>query len=339
MAKRKIDPDDDVRNDRVILEMIQYTETDFLMHENPSLEELIRNVRPEYTSWINVDGLHDKALVAEIGTHFKMHPLLVDDILNDHQTKTEEFDEHLFFTMKMLHSISGSQIEYEQISFVLGKDYLLSFQEKEGDLFGALRERIKKASGKTRSRKVDYLMYRLIDIIVDSYYTVLDSVGHRIEEIEEVVHKDTTGAEFDKLQVINKELIYLRKALYPLRDALKKMTKDESGFIDPSTIRYFRDVYDHVGHLIDSLDTYKDLTSGLMDIHINTMNSRMNEVMKVLAVISTIFMPLTFIVGIYGMNFDFMPEIHTHWGYPIVWMMMVLIVVGMITYFKYKKWF
>jgi magnesium transporter len=239
----------------------------------------------------------------------------------------------------MLHSISGSQIEYEQISFVLGKDYLLSFQQKEGDLFGALRERIKKGSGKTRSRKVDYLLYRLIDIIVDSYYTVLDSVGHRIEEIEDVVHKDTSGDEFDKLQAINKELIYLRKALYPLRDALKKMAKDDSGFIDTTTLRYFRDVYDHVVHLIDSLDTYKDLTSGLMDIHINTMNSRMNEVMKVLAVISTIFMPLTFIVGIYGMNFEFMPEIHSQWGYPFVWTIMVVIVVAMITYFRYKKWF
>ncbi len=340
MSNEHQETDEDLApNESVILELIQYNEGEFAMQTNPPLAELLTSVKPDYTNWINVDGLQDRRLVTKLGNHFSMHPLLLDDILNDHQTKAEEFDEHLFFTMKMLHSISGSQIEYEQISFVLGKDYLLSFQQKKGDLFGAFRERIKKGTGKIRSRKADYLLYRLIDIIVDSYYTVLDSVGQRIEEIEDVVHKETTGDEFDKLQAINKELIYLRKALYPLRDALKKMSKDESGYIVPTTLRYFRDVYDHVVHLIDSLDTYKDLTSGLMDIHINTMNSRMNEVMKVLAVISTIFMPLTFIVGIYGMNFEFMPEIHSHWGYPMVWITMVISVAAMIIYFKHKKWF
>ncbi len=324
---------------QVILELIQYNEGDFIMQTNPQLAELLNSVKPDYTNWINVDGLQDRKLVKKLGNHFNMHPLLVDDILNDHQTKAEEFDDHLFFTMKMLHSISGNRIEYEQISFVLGKDYLLSFQQKEGDPFGGLRDRLKKGSGKIRSRKVDYLLYRLIDIVVDRYYTVLDSVGERIEEMEEVVHKHTTGDEFEKIQAINKELIYLRKALYPLRDALSKMTKDESGFIDSSTLRYYSDVYDHVAHLIDSLDTYKDLTSGLLDIHINTMNSKMNEVMKVLAVFSTIFMPLTFIVGIYGMNFEFIPEIHSQWGYPMVWVTMTASVAGMVIYFKHKKWF
>ena len=326
-------------NDRSILEFIQYNESEFAMQANVPLENILEGVKPGYTNWINIDGLDNRTLVTKLGKHFKMHPLLVDDILNDHQTKAEEFDDHLFFTMKMLHKISGSTIEYEQISFVLGTDYLLSFQQKEGDLFDRLRARIKKGNGKVRQRKADYLMYRLVDIIVDSYYTVLDSVGHRIEEMEDVVHKDPTQDEFEKIQLINKELIYLRKAIYPLRDALNKMTKDESGFIEPQTVRYFSDVYDHVVHLIDSLDTYKDLTKGLMDIHINTMNSRMNEVMKVLAVISTIFMPLTFIVGIYGMNFEFMPELHSHWGYPFVWALMVVIVVAMIWYFRFKKWF
>ncbi|MDZ4714588.1 MAG: magnesium/cobalt transporter CorA [Cytophagales bacterium] len=323
----------------VILEMMQYNEQDYAMYDNVPLEDLLKNVKPGYTNWINVDGLQEKSLVTRIGKHFNLHPLLVDDILNDHQTKTEEFEEHLFFTMKMLHSISGNKIEYEQISFVLGKDYLLSFQEKEGDLFGKLRDRIKKGSGKTRQRKVDYLLYRLVDIIVDSYYKIFDSVGHQIEEVEEDVHNNPTGQEFRRIQRIKKELIFLRKALYPLRDSLSKLMKDESGFIDNTSVRYFSDVYDHVVHLLDSLDTYKDLCSGLMDIHINTMNTRLNEVMKVLAVISTIFMPLTFVVGLYGMNFDDMPELHAHWGYPVVLVIMAVIVISMISYFKYKKWF
>jgi len=323
----------------VILELIQYDEKDYVMQADIPVDELLGQFKENHINWINVDGLHDRSIVLKLGQHFNLHSLLINDILSDHQPKAEEFEDYIFFTMKMLYRIQEKKIEYEQISFVLGRDYLLSFQEKEGDLFGPLRERIKQSSGRVRTRKADYLLYRLIDVIVDSYYIVLDEVGQQIELVEEDIYKKPTIQEFKKIQGIKKELIYLRKALYPLRDALSKLTKDETGFIEAESIRYFGDVYDHVVHLIDSLDTYKDLTSGLMDIHINTMNTRMNEVMKVLTVISTIFMPLTFIVGIYGMNFDNMPELHKNWGYPGVMIGMALLVFGMIRYFKYKKWF
>jgi len=324
---------------KVILEMIQYNERDYAMQADIPVDELISHLKKDQVNWINVDGLHEQSIIVKLGQHFNLHSLLIEDILSDHQPKVEEFDEYLFITLKMLHSIKNNKIEYEQISFVLGKDFLLSFQEKEGDYFGEFRQRIKQSTGRVRSRKADYLLYRLIDIIVDNYYTVLDEVGQQIETVEEEVYKNPTVKEFQNIQKIKKELIYLRKALYPLRDALSKLTKDETGFIEQASIRYFGDVYDHVVHLIDSLDTYKDLTSGLMDIHINTMNARMNEVMKVLTVISTIFIPLTFIVGIYGMNFDFMPELRLEWGYPIVMISMAIVVFGMIRYFKYKKWF
>jgi len=328
-------------NGQVILELIQYNELDFSMRDSLQCDVLLKEVNPGYVNWINVDGLHDQSIVLKLGQHFGLHSLLIEDILSDHQPKAEEFDDYLFFTMKMLHSIKDNKIDYEQISFVLGKDYLLSFQEKEGDLFGSLRERIKQSSGRVRTRKADYLLYRLIDIIVDNYYTVLDEVGQQIEQVEDDIYQAQGSQEFQfqKIQKIKKELIYLRKALYPLRDAVSKLAKDESGFIEQVNYRYFGDVYDHVVHLIDSLDTYKDLTSTLMDIHINTVNTRMNEVMKVLAVISTIFMPLTFIAGVYGMNFDFMPELRSMWGYPGVMIFMALLVFGMIRYFKYKKWF
>jgi magnesium transporter len=323
----------------VILELIQYNNDDYEMQADLPVDELLKQLKPGHVNWINIDGLHDRSIVEKLGEHFNLHPLLIEDINSDHQPKAEEFDEYLFFTMKMLHSIQQGKIEYEQISFVLGKDYLLTFQEKAGDSFGSIRERIKQNSGRVRSRNADYLLYRLIDIIVENYYTVFDEVGGQIEKIEEDIYKKPTNQEFLKIQRIKKELIYLRKALYPLRDALSKVAKDESGFIDQGTTRYFDDVYDHLVHLIDSLDTYKDLTSGLLDIHINTMNTRMNEVMKVLTMFSTIFMPLTFIVGIYGMNFEFMPELHTFWGYPTVMIIMAITVFGMIRYFKYKKWF
>ena len=326
-------------DNHVILELIQYNSKEYAMQADIPVDELLTQIKSNHVNWINVDGLHDKSIVLELGKHFSLHSLLIDDILSDHQPKAEEFDDYLFFTMKMLYSIKENKIDYEQISFVLGKDYLLSFQEKEGDLFGSLRERIKQSSGRVRTRNADYLLYRLIDIIVDNYYTVLDEVGQQIEQVEDDIYEGPSNYEFQKIQRIKKELIYLRKALYPLRDAVSKLAKDESGFIDQANVRYYGDVYDHVVHLIDSLDTYKDLTSSLMDIHINTVNTRMNEVMKVLAVISTIFMPLTFIVGIYGMNFDLMPELHSKWGYPLVMFFMAALVFGMIRYFKYKKWF
>jgi len=325
---------------KIILELIQYDEKEFNVYENLGIEELLAKQKPNQVNWINLDGLSDTAIISKIAEHFSLHSLLVEDISTDQQPKVEEYDDYLFFSLKMLYRIEKNIIDYEQISFVLGKNFLISFQEKEGDLFGPLRDRIRLDQGRVRKQKADYLLYRLIDIIVDNYYVVLDSIGQQIEQIEDDIYKDSTGQEFRKIQRLKKELIYLRKALYPLRDAMNKLVKDDSGFIDSSSARFFSDVYSHVAHLIDSLDTYRDLTSGLMDIYINTLNTRMNEVMKVLTIISTIFIPLTFIVGVYGMNFDFMPELRWKWGYYGVLFGMLLIFIGMIWYFKYKKkWF
>ncbi|MBS1506646.1 MAG: magnesium/cobalt transporter CorA [Bacteroidetes bacterium] len=323
----------------IILELIQYDEKDFSSFDQLTVHELLTKYNSSLVNWVNLDGLEDRAIIEKIGEHFSLHSLLIEDITCDHQPKVEEYENYLFFTLKMLYRIEDNKIDYEQISFVLGRDYLLSFQEKEGDLFGPLRDRLRLDQGRVRKKRADYLLYRLIDIIVDNYYVVLDSIGQQIEDIEDEIYKDSSSEQFRKIQHLKKELIYLRKALFPLRDAMSKLIKDESGFIDSSNARFFSDIYNHVAHLIDSLDTYRDLTSGLMDIYINTLNTRMNEVMKVLTVISTIFIPLTFLVGVYGMNFDFMPELHWKFGYALVWGLMLLMVVGMIRYFKYKKWF
>jgi magnesium transporter len=324
---------------KIILELIQYNEKEYQKFDDIPVEDLVQQIKPDLVNWVNLDGLTDHRITDKIGEYFNLHSLLLEDITCEGQPKAEEFDNYLFFSLKMLHRIEVNKISYEQISFVLGKDYLLSFQELEGDLFGTFRDRIRLDQGRVRKKKADYLLYRLIDIIVDNYYAVLDNIGSQIETIEEAVYQNPDEKGFQKIQQLKKELIYLRKALYPLRDALNKLIKDESGFIESDNVRNFSDIYDHVVHIIDSLDTYKDLTSSLMDIHINTLNTRMNEIIKVLTIASTIFMPLTFIVGVYGMNFEFMPELHSKWGYPGVLIFMAICTFVMLRYFKFKKWF
>lgn len=326
-------------SEKVILELISYDKEHYAKYEDLSPEEIFARIAADKVNWINLDGLQNHDTIEKIQQHFNLHSLLIDDVLSDQRPKAEEFDEYFFFTLKMLYKIDGPTIDYEQISFVLGANFLISFQEKEGDLFDGFRERIRLDQGRVRKRQSDYLLYRLIDIIVDNYYNVLDRLGDIIEEMEETVYDEASTQSFYKIQALKKELIFLRKALYPLRDAMSKIVKGECEFIKEENLRFYSDVYDHVIHLIDSLDTYKDLTSSLLDIHINAMNNKLNEVIKVLTVISTIFIPLTFIVGVYGMNFDYMPELRWINGYGYVWGLMIAIVIGMLGFFKYKKWF
>lgn len=322
-----------------ILELITYNREQHDRYDNISLDELLTKLNNDRVNWINIDGLYNHDVIEKIQAHFNLHSLLIEDVLSDQRPKAEEFEDYLFFTLKMLYRIDGKKIDYEQISFVLGKNFLISFQEKEGDLFDGFRERIRLDQGRVRKKQGDYLLYRLIDIIIDNYYNVLDHLGDAIEEMEETVYENPSNESFQRIQKLKKELIYLRKALYPTRDALSKLIKGETEFVTDENTRFYMDVYDHVVHLIDSLDTYKDLTSSLLDIHINAMNNKLNEVMKVLTVISTIFIPLTFLVGVYGMNFEFMPELHWKYGYYVVWGVMILLVFGMLGFFRYKKWF
>jgi magnesium transporter len=322
-----------------ILELITYNKTMYEKLQEISVDVLCDSLKEDRVNWINLDGLYHQDIIDRLQTHFKLHSLLIEDVVSDQRPKAEEFEDYFFFTMKMLYSIENGKIDYEQISFVLGRNYLITFQEKEGDMFEGFRERIRLDQGRVRKKGADYLMYRLIDIIVDNYYNILDHIGDKVDEMEEIVYENPSNASFNKIQSLKKELIYLRKALYPLRDALSKIIKGESDFILDENYRFYSDVYDHVVHLIDSLDAYQDLTSNLLDIHMNAMNNRMNEVMKVLTVISTIFIPLTFIVGVYGMNFDFMPELRWKYGYPAIWGVMLMVVLTMLGFFRYKKWF
>lgn len=325
-------------SEKIILELITYDRQHHSRHLAHDFADLIPHIRKDHVNWVNLDGLSKLTIIESLQSHFSLHSLLVEDILNDQRPKAEEYEQYLFVTLKMLYRIQGNEIDYEQISFVLGRDYLLTFQEKEGDLFDPFRERIRLDQGRVRKKQADYLLYRLIDITVDSYYTVLDIIGDQIDEIEISLRNDTPDQSFQRIQAIKKELIYLHKALYPLRDALGKILKDESDFIQEENTPYFRDVYDHVVHIIDSLDTYRDITAGLTDQYINIQNSRLNDVIRLLTIISTIFIPLTFIVGVYGMNFRHFPELEWQYGYATVWIVMLSLAAGMLGFFRYKKW-
>jgi magnesium transporter len=325
-------------SDQVILELISYNREKYDKFVASDVDDLLKNLHDDRVNWINLDGLNVSPIIEKLQTYFCLNSLMIDDIINDQRPKAEEFEDYLFVSLKMLYKIEGAEVDYEQISFVLGRNFLLSFQEKEGDLFDAFRDRIRQDQGRVRKKQADYLLYRLIDIIVENYYNVLDNIGQYIETTEEQIRTDSTAETFQKIQQLKKELIYLHKALYPLRDAISKLVKDESNFIDEDNLKYFSDVYDHVIHLIDSLDTYRDLTSGLMDIYVNTQNSRLNEVIRMLTIISTIFIPLTFIVGVYGMNFKYFPELDWKYGYLGIWVVMIALAGSMIGFFKYKKW-
>lgn len=326
-------------NNQVILELIRYNKDEYIKLSQHDVDELLRNLKPDQVNWINLDGLTDTTIIEKLQNRFGLHTLLVEDILNEQRPKSEEYDDYLYFTMKMLHRIDGDSIEYEQISFVLGTNYLITFQEIAGDLFDQFRERIRLDLGKVRKKKADYLLYRLIDTIIDNYYSIIDNIGSQIENLEDNLEEKSTEDTFRQIQSLRKELIYLRKAVNPLREALSSIVKGETSFVEEENFRYFKDVYDHSIHVMDSLDSYKDLLSSIMDMHINSINAKTNKVMKLLTVITTTFIPLTFIAGIYGMNFDYMPELKWIYGYPFVLGTMGVILVGMIFYFKRKGWF
>jgi magnesium transporter len=311
------------------------------MSETCSLEfdQIIPYLDKENVNWLNIDGLHNVGLIEKAGKYFNLHPLNIEDILNSqHRPKLEEHDEYLFFTLKLISKVENDFIAYEHISLALGKNFVLTFQEKESELFNRLKDRLR-GNGTARKRKADYLFYRLIDIIVDSYYIVLDNINDRIEILEDIVYTKPTRHTHREIQFLKQDLISLRKSIYPLREAVGKILKEEPEIIEKPTIRFFSDVYDHSIHIAETLDTFRDMAAGLSDAYVTTINYRMNEVIKVLTIISTIFMPLTFIVGVYGMNFDFMPELRWKWGYPAIMLLMLFIALGMVFYMKRKKWF
>ncbi len=291
-------------------------------------------------TWINVVGLHDTDLLQEIGDLFNLHPLVIEDVANTGQRpKIEDHSDYIFMALKMLYRPeSGDGIVSEQVSLVLGPNYVLTFQEVEDDVFDRVRERIRTSVGRIRNMGCDYLAYSLIDSIVDNYFAVLETLGDRIESIHDAVTAKARPETLTEMHQLKREMVYLRKCLWPLRELVGALQSDESRLIDAKLAPYLRDVYGHTIQIIDNLESLRDMLSGTLDIYMTIVSNRMNEVMRVLTVIATIFMPLTFIAGIYGMNFEAMPELKWPLGYAMVWGIMLAVAVGMTMFFKRKKW-
>uniref|UniRef100_UPI00351852F4 magnesium/cobalt transporter CorA n=1 Tax=Xanthomarina gelatinilytica TaxID=1137281 RepID=UPI00351852F4 len=253
--------------------------------------------------------------------------------------KIDVYDDYIFVILKMLYYDENENINIEQISLVLGKNYVLSFQEIEGDVFDNVRERLRLANGRIRTHGTDYLLYALIDAIVDHYYIVSETMGNKIEDLEEILFNGELKEDLSiQVLYLKKEVLKIRRAIFPIREIISRIEKNEHVLINPNSLQYYRDIYDHVIQLSDSIDIYREMVWSLMDMYMTSISNKMNEVMKVLTIIATIFIPLTFIAGIYGMNFDHMPELHFRYGYVILWGIMIVIFLGMLYYFKRKKW-
>jgi magnesium transporter len=290
--------------------------------------------------WLNLDGLFDTELIKAIGEKFGLHPLLLEDIVSvDQRPKVDEYEENLFVVLKMLsYNEDNEEIVSEQVSFVLGKDYVLSFQEREGDVFDSVRDRIRTMKGRMVNSGPDYLLYALVDTIVDNYFIILEKLGERLEDLEEEIIDNPSESKLKKLYWLKQEMIFLRKSIWPIRELISRLERDETGLVRPSTRMYIKDVYDHTIQIIDTIESYRDTLASLMDIYLSGVNNKISAVMKVLTIISTIFIPLTFIVGVYGMNFEHMPELKWAYGYYLIWGIMGAMGMAMLVFFRRKRW-
>ena len=279
-------------------------------------------------------------IIEKIGTYFGIHSLILEDIMNTGQRpKMEDFEDYIFVVVKMIYyDEKDNEIKAEQVSLLLGSNFVISFQEKEGDVFNPIGERTREAKGRIRKMKADYLAYALVDTIIDHYFIVLEKLGEKIEGMEEDLVTNPTPETLQDIHILKRELIFLRKSIWPLREVVSRLERGESQLIHESTGIYLRDVYDHTIQVIDTIETFRDMVSGMLDVYLSIVSNRMNEVMKVLTIIATIFIPLTFIAGIYGMNFKHIPELEWHWGYPISLSVMGAIGMSMVVYFRRKKW-
>ncbi len=327
------------RTEKVTLHRIEYSQEGFSEIGIKSLGECSM-AEDGKVVWINVDGVHDTNIVEDLGAMFGISPLIQEDIVNtDQRPKCNFFEDQVYIVLRMMdYDEEQGIVLSEQVSIVLGERYVITFLEDPGDLFDQVRERIRRGLGRIRKMGADYLAYSLIDIIVDRYYTVIERVGDRIEEMEEELLTDVSRADLQELHGMRSTLLYLRKNILPVRDLLSDLERGEVPFAGESFRVFIRDIMEHCVHIADTVETCREMVKGLFDIYISMTNTRMNEVMKVLTMIATIFIPLTFIVGIYGMNFKHMPEIDKPWAYPILLVVMIFIGLGMLFYFRKKKW-
>ena len=328
------------KTEEVQILVFDYSEDSIEEKKLDAIEECFEYRDTETITWINIVGLHDVELLEKVGDHFDLHPLVLEDILNTSQRpKIEDYEDYLYVVVKMLSFNSENfQIVSEQISLVLGRNFVLSFQEQPGDTFKSIRDRLRNARGRIRERRADYLAYSLLDSIIDHYFLILEKLGEAIEGMEQTLLERPEPKLLHKLHHMKREMIFLRKSVYPLRELIVSLERVESDLVDKSTNPFIHDLYDHTIQVIDTIETFRDMLSGMFDMYLSSISNRMNTVMQMLSLVATIFIPLTFIAGIYGMNFENMPELKSPYGYQIVIGAMAVIGVTLGLYFRLRKW-
>ena len=327
-------------SEKTKITLLAYDELHAQEREVETVDQILRLQDEPTVTWINVDGIHQVEMMQQLGDRFALHPLVLEDILNTGQRpKIEDFGDYMYIVVKVFYSQDeNGEIAEKQLSLILGPSFVMSFQEREGDVFKPIRERIKTGRGRIRKMGADYLAYALLDSVVDSYFIVLETIGDKTEFLEEELVTSPTTETLQAIHELKREMVFLRKSIWPLREVIGGLARGESSLLRESTGIYLRDVYDHTIQVMDTTETLRDILSGMLDIYLSSISNRMNEVMKVLTVIATIFIPLTFLAGVYGMNFQHMPELQWRWGYPVVWLVMLAVAVSMFVYFRRRRW-
>lgn len=337
--------------------IIDYDEQHYHEAEVKDVQECFRFKNQPTVTWINIDGLHQMDVLEKLGSCYGIHPLVLEDILTDQRPKIEDYDDYIFIVLKMLYydevgenepgnedddedddGLGDTNLDMDQVSMILGPNFIISFKEKEVDVFNPLRDRLRMAKGKIRKQGADYLAYSMIDAIVDHYFLIMEKLGDRFEDLEDVVVSDPEPGILPTIYNLKRDMLFLRKSVWPLREAISKMQRTDSPLVSEATKIYLRDVYDHTIQVIENIETFRDMSASLLETYLSSLSNKLNEVIKLLTIISTIFIPLTFLAGLYGMNFRFMPELESPWGYPAVLILMLLVVVVMMIYFRKKEW-
>ena len=328
------------KTEKARITIIDYDQTNYQKKEVKSVKECFPFKDSSSVTWINIDGIHQIEIIEEIGKYFNLHPLVMEDILNTEQRpKLDDFEDYLYVVLKMPYfNEESNKIMIEQVSLVLGSNFVLSFQEMEGDVFDPVRERIKNGRVRIRSSGTDYLVYALIDAIVDNYFTILETIGEKIESLEEDLVTEPEKKTLHDIHDLKKKTLFFRKFVWPLREIVSDLERGELMLIKEPTRVFFRDVYDHTIQVIDTIGIFRDMLSGMLDLYISSIGNKTNEVMRVLTIIATIFIPLSFIAGLFGMNFEYMPELKWRWSYPLVLFIIGSIGVFMLFCFRRKKW-
>jgi len=328
------------RAEKTKITIVDYNEEQFQEKEVKTVKECCPYKEKPTITWINIDGVHEEKIIEELGKIYNFHPLILEDIVDtDQRPKIKDFGDYIFIILKMhYYDKENNEIKIEQVSLIFGKNYVISFQEREGDVFDSIRERIRNNIGRIRKARADYLIYALMDAIIDNYFTILEKLGEETEDLEAKVIKDPVPANLQIIYKLKSELIFLRKSVWPLREVISILEKGESVLIDKSTNIYLRDIYGHTIQVMDTVETLRDVISGTLDVYLSSVSNKMNEIMKVLTIIATIFIPLTFIAGVYGMNFQYMPELKWVWAYPLILSVMLIIGIVMVIFFKRRKW-